>query len=228
MAIKVKSSYMNTEGITTQFTRAPGDHAVPTSGRHVEVFDDFHYSGKWESVLSAGCTLVGTAGTGVAITHDGNADGDDALIRGNCFWTPTQGKNFVWEARVKVALITDEYFFGMATHVVTGDAVAIANANCMGFQLDGDANLEAVVTSGTTPDDDDTTIDVVADTFYILRFEYDGDAHVLRSYVDGVLKNTVTSPALPVVPLAPVFGARATGSHACTLTVDYVYYKGEL
>ena len=236
------TSALNNLGTTVPSIRGPikrhatSDHyLVAQTGRHVEFFDDFMWSGTsdgggpWDPILASGSTIVGgTTERTIGLTFDGG-DNDENIIRGASAWyLPEEGKDFKMEMRLKVERIDGQIFFGMGTHGAIGEAVAIANANCLGFQLDGDANLEMVCTSGTTPADVDTTVDVVADSYIVATLEYDGTRDEIRTYVDGVHKTTTSNPTLPVVQLSPTIGGRAVSTTSPNITVDYVYILAEM
>ena len=237
------TSALNRIGTTVPAIRGPikriasSDHyLVPQSGRSVEFFDDFMWSGTsdgggpWDVILGAGCTIVGsTTDSAITLTFDGNADDDEVILRGASAWyTPAEGKDFKMEARLKVARSDGEIFFGMGTHVAIGEETAIADANALGFQLEGDLNLEMVCTTGSSAADVDTTFDASTDTYFVATLEYDGTRDEIRTYVDGVHKTTTSNPALPVVALSPTIGGRAVGTTSPNITVDYLYILAEM
>lgn len=132
-------------------------------------------------------------------------------------------RRLYFETKLKTTNVTADMFVGLA--YTSTDPHADAPQDYIAFGLTGDADIEigcgladsdAGAFSGT-----DSTVDIVADAFTTLAFEYDG-ATTVAFYVDGALAGTIADATVPVgTVLSPIFCIESNGA-AETLTVDYV------
>lgn len=187
----------------------------------------FHNGGSGSTVvMSSEDEPTGTA------TLTPNESGLDAAIE--LSGEPIQfnrSADAIYEARWKVsAVATANVFMGFAQ---TGVSVASGSAggietNAIGFVTQGDANLDVVTCNGTTETLEDSTSDIVADTYVVTTWKWHARSQTLRFYVNGVKKitqsvadgDTIPANATNMTLVCLVEGVGGTPD----LDVDYVLF----
>lgn len=177
-------------------------------------------------------TMVDGGGNGEVAITTGTSDDDsmDAQVNGEAFKIAS-GKTLVWEMRFKVEDVTlTDWFVGMAA---TDTTIIDATPDYIGFgNTDNAASVRAVngqnatgaiagssaATNGTLTD---TTVDLVNDTYVVVRFEVSETSKV-RFYVNGALKATHTTNLPDDVGLTPTFAIQAGSAAAEKITIDYI------
>lgn len=139
-----------------------------------------------------------------------------------CSFAVAAKRRLYFETRLKTANVTADMFVGLA--FTATDPHADAPQDYIAFGLTGDADIE--IGCGLADSDagdfsgTDSTVDIVADTFTTLAFEYDG-ASTVSFYVNGAAAGTIADATVPVgTVLSPIFCIESNGA-AETLTVDY-------
>lgn len=215
----------------------------------VVFFDDFVTGGKGTTVAGKFgstadtaewlCTLTNSAtpvigddepGGVLTITNAG-ADNDmvEMQLNGEMFKFAT-GKPLIFEARIKITDVSEtDFLIGLGITDTTPLAgwtdyacfhCADSSGNLsFGNAKDGSGGAVGSETSGATVTD--TGIDLVDDTFIVLRFETDGVSKI-KAFVNGVLKVTHTTNICDNETLTPTICVRNDGAVAQTLEVDYV------
>lgn len=202
-------------------------------------------TGNTETVMGRpvdGSTSAGAQG-GWAEFRTCNAD-DDALtaqLNGESFKLAA-GKKLWFETQFIIEDVSEtEVFIGLAdTGTDLYGAAGVGVNNHVGFILDGDGNLDFSIDEGGTQYKFDTTVDFVDGSMATLAtanvkhrcgFYWDG-LGVVRVYIDGVLKFTVTDDATTIlVPdgtcLSPGFTILTQGNTDEAIFIDYIYVAQE-
>lgn len=202
------------------------DLALSSESDPTGTFADTADRGEWLHVITTGgvAPIVQDNGDGgqVAFNCDGDAgDHSQIQLNGEAF-TFALGRRLIWESRLKFSNVTSDMAVGLSLSGTdlfeTPSAVGV-----FAFTLTADADLEyyADTTGGATPVTTDTGFDIIADTFHILSFEWDGVDEV-RMYADGasIAATTVNMPIGRA--LSPFFVVQSNGSELA-ITIDYIY-----
>jgi len=206
-------------------------------GAHV-FFDDFigtpdvsktALANQWLQTDETGTSVLGvqvanTNGGVVEFDTHTTDDSDVSIQLQGTSFVPEFAKTLYFETRLKVeGVALTQAFFGLALT----DATPVAGfpADFIGFTMATDADLEIRVlsTAGSDSGDLDTGIDVVADTFIVLAFEWDG-IDTVRFFADGAhVKSYSTVADIPTgIGLSPLLGIENNGTTAKKMTIDYV------
>jgi len=172
-----------------------------------------------------------------------NAD-DDALcaqLNGESFKLAAN-KKLWFETQFIIEDVSEtELFIGLAdTGTELYGAAGVGVNNHAGFMLDGDGNLDFSLDEAGTQYKLDTTVDFVDGSMATLAtsnvkhkcgFYWDG-LGVIKVYVDGVLKVTLTDDATTIlVPdgtcLSPGFTILTQGNTDEAIFIDYIYVAQE-
>ncbi len=177
--------------------------------------------------------MVDGGGNGEVAVTTGSTDNDsmDAQVNGEAFKIAS-GKTLSWEMRFKVEDITlTDWFVGMAA---TDTTIIDGTPDYIGFgNTDNGADIRAVngknqtagaVAGSSAPSGGsltDTGVDLVNDTYVVVRFEVTETSKV-RFYVNGNLKATHTSNLPDDVGLTPTFAIQCASGAAEKMTIDYI------
>lgn len=148
-------------------------------------------------------------------------------------------QNQIFECRMKVAVITTSsiaWFVGISEKtldLLSGTPGGVEK-RLIGFTAQGDANIDAMCGDGTSETIDDTTSDLVADTYVVLTWKYHAKTEQIRYYVDGVKKVTQSVQDGDLIPAnndkmtITIFADGHQSATAATdLDVDYILYAAE-
>jgi hypothetical protein len=142
-----------------------------------------------------------------------------AQINGEAFKCALN-RRIYFETRVKFTNATQDAFLGLAVAGAT-DPHASRPAGFIAFTLTADADIEyATGNASTATASADSGADIVAATWVVLAFEWDGIDKV-HFYVNGVRVATATATPPVGLPLSPVICVESNGA-AEALTVDYI------
>lgn len=141
-----------------------------------------------------------------------------AQVNGEAF-TMSLRRQMYFETRVKFTNVTQDAFMGLA--ISATDPHASRPAGFVAFTLTGDADIEyATGNASTATASADSSADLVANTFVVLSFHWDGISAV-TFYVDGV-KKAVSTATLPTgLALSPIMCVESNGA-AEAMFIDYV------
>lgn len=156
-------------------------------------------------------------------TNNKTGDIESLQLNGAPF-TPGSTARVYFEARVKfTTATTSKMLIGMCAR---GGARYTASGGGFFFRKDADAHLDAVSELSTSEDAQDTTVDLVDDTYVVLGILYELGSSV-KFYVNGTLKITVTdtNDIVTGVDLVPTLEVWANTSAVSTMTVDYVLVR---
>lgn len=148
-------------------------------------------------------------------------------------------KDAIFETRLKISSIatdTADCLVGLcetSPDLASGSAGAIEK-NLIGFFL-GEADIKAITGDGTSETIDDTTSDLVADTYVVLTWKWHAKSETLRFYVDGDRKVTqsvadgdrIPADATNLTIVIVCEQHAGTTANGVTLDVDYVLYAKE-
>lgn len=139
----------------------------------------------------------------------------------------------LFEIRMKVSAITSPtstWFLGLsqtALDLESGSAGAFDSSG-IGFMGIQDANILAICGNGTAETREDTTVDLVADTYVVLTWKWHAKSKQVRYYVDGAKKIT---QSLADSDKLPADGTNLTITLLCEghdtgalLDIDYVLF----
>lgn len=173
-------------------------------------------AGAGESTVAAG---VGGNGTLLITTDAAEDDGVSLQLKGEAFKLEAS-KPLYFGARVKISDATQsDFFIGLA---ITDTAILGGVTDSIGFtKVDGSTALAFVVNKNSTATTASSLYTVVADTYAIIEFYWDGAA--LEVFVDGL---SVATPAVTNLPddeeLTPSIEFLAGAAAAKTMNVDWV------
>ena len=169
-------------------------------------------------------------------TNDKASDSEEGQLNGTSFKLAV-GKELWFEAAFAIKDVSEcDFFIGLAAADTT---VMAGVADRVGFELNNDGNLDALVEQNTTQSSTDTTVDVedcaavanLAAKKVTVKFHWDG-VDTVRFYVDGVLKTTKTDNGSTIlipddVVLTPTICVKAASGAAQTAWTDYIEIHGE-
>lgn len=132
-----------------------------------------------------------------------------------------EGKKLQFTCRFKLSRVDGDFFAGL--YITDTDPVGGVSDGIYFRKLAAEAGLKLVVEKNAS----ETTVDVittlVADTWYIVEFYYDGEDDKIKAYVDRV---GAGSAALTNAPddedLAMSIAVQNGSANASTLTVDFI------
>jgi len=165
------------------------------------------------------------------VTNDASADSMELQLNGESFKLAV-GKKLWFAARFAIKDVSESNFFiGLAI----ADTTVMAGAtDRVGFEMNNDDNLDALVEQDSTESTSDTTVDLadcaaeanLAATAVDVSFYWDGVSAVLFS-VNGVLKTTKTDNGTTILipddeALTPTICINASSAAAQTCWIDYV------
>jgi hypothetical protein len=179
-------------------------------------------------------TMVDGGSAGAVEVTTGTSDDDsmECQVNGEAFKIAS-GKSLIWEMRFKIEDVTlTDWVVGLSasdTAIIDGtpDYIGFGNTdNAASIRAINGKNEVTGVCAGssaasTASNVTDTSSDLVADTYVVLRFEVEGTSKV-RFYVDGSLKATHTTNLPDDVGLTPTFCIQAGSAAAEKLTIDYI------
>lgn len=180
-------------------------------------------------------TTAAIGANGVLTFADATAS-EGAAIYGQKTVQLTEGKKFWMEARIRTDDVTDNNFtFGLSDLTATTnpeDLYTTTSANLIAFGLgDGDSNpkLLADKSNSGTSYQTQTTKSMVADTWHVLAFYYNGVG--LEAFVDGkrVMIWSSADTTIPTgVALAPFIShVNGNGAGGNLAVVDYIRFVSE-
>jgi hypothetical protein len=172
----------------------------------------------------------GAGGILADTTNNKANDANYAQLNGESFKTAI-GKPLYFEASVAINDVDKaDFFIGLG---IT-DTSPLTTTDRIGFQVDHDGNVDALVCQDSTESKTDTTVDVAdcaavanfAATKVKLAFYWDG-VDTVKFYVNDVLKVTKTDNATTIVipddeVLTPTIALLTTAAQVVTAFVDYV------
>lgn len=179
--------------------------------------------GDWLVSVDAGGTnpiIIDDGDGGVLQTVSDGDSGDrtNCQLNGESFYIQS-GRRCEFRCRCKFTNVTQDALIGLS--VATTDAHATASSDYIAFTLSGDADIQySVVTGSSGHDHTDTGADIVAATWVLLSFEYDGNGRV-NFYVDGNKKASTTSNIPEGKYLSPIFVLESNGATE-TMDIDYI------
>ena len=215
----------------------------------VVLFDDFlgdairspwNYVEGTDTTTADGAVVAGAAGGVLRLTagdSTGSMAADGAQLTSYLNWKAANG-DLVFEARVKLAVITDVSVFVGFTDLITLEAPIIAAASAdtlttnasdaVGFMFDTSMTTDKWWLTGVKADTDATaqnsTYAPVADTYETLRIELTaaGAVSFFRNGVQvGSLMTGAVTAATALTPTLSIFPR--TAAAGCLLDIDYVY-----
>jgi hypothetical protein len=214
----------------------------------LEMFDDFLWTTLGSgtnpySVVSAitngGAVTVETTATSndymgmiVASTGSSSSSGHAVIDFFNSVNKIRLGlKRIFFEARVEIpTLSTATQTFTVQAGLEDGNAAGLP-ANGVFFSYTHGTNggqWVGVCRSGSTSSPTNSTVAVVANTWYVLRAEINAARTVVEYYIDGVLIGTNNASNIPgtTAGMRPMFQIdKSAGTSARTLAADYMYLK---
>ncbi|HEX7787018.1 MAG TPA: LamG-like jellyroll fold domain-containing protein [Methylomirabilota bacterium] len=200
-----------------------------TAGAEASAYGKFSRvanNGEWLFVNEAGAATMpvpsddADGGWITAVTDANTSDDFSAQLNGEPFKLAA-GRNLYWEMKLKVSAVTVNALFGLALADAT--PFASAPAEYIAFRLSDGADIEFTCDTGSAaPAFVDSGVDIVADTFVVLAFEWIAGSSRIKFYVDGVHVGTKTTTIPLNQHLSPIFGLQTTTDAAKTLTVDYI------
>lgn len=233
------------------------DLALANESDPAAIFSEVADRGKWFVTIVDGAggnteTVMGRpvdAATGAgaqggwAEFRTCNADNDalTAQLNGESFKLAANKKLWFETQFIIEDVSESEIFIGLAdTGTDLYGAAGVGVNNHVGFILDGDGNLDFSLDEGGTQYKVDTTIDFVDGSMATLAtanvkhkcgFYWDG-LGVVRVYIDGILKLTLTDNAVAIlVPdgtcLSPGFTILTQGNTDEAIFIDYIYVAQE-
>ena len=158
-------------------------------------------------------------GGALLLTNDAGDD-DVVQLQSAEEWTKlTAGKQLWFEAKVKISDATQaDMFVGLAT---TDTSIIAGTTDCVGFRkLDGTTSLLSITEDNTT-ETTNTAATVVADTYLVLGFHWDGVSKV-KFFVNRSLTATHTTNIEQTNKLAVTLTLQNGEAVAKTMTIDYV------
>ena len=203
--------------------------------KYIAFFDDFlgYDLADWlittTEAAGAATELTINGHGGLLQITNGTADNDLDFLqwKGGTSSTPnetflfTAGKKAWFKARLKVSDATESEF---VVGLQITDTTVLAVTDGVFFQKDdGDALLDFHVEKNSTQTDATGIHTVVADTFLVVGFYYDG-VSAIKYYVDDVHKGTTVTTNLPDdEELTVSFGIQNGEAAAKVLTIDYIF-----
>lgn len=200
----------------------------------VVFFEDFVYPGTvssdafpgWTSTLvetGAGestVTLADASGGAMVITtDDAENDGVNVQLKGESFGFSTSQAATYFGARFKISDATQSDF--IAGLCITDTTLLGGMTDGVYFRkVDGSTAAEFVTEKDSSETATAAVLTVVADTYYIVEFYFDGSS--IEAFVDGtkVAQHTLTIPDDEL--LTPSFHFLSGEAAAKTMTVDWV------
>jgi len=165
------------------------------------------------------------------VTNDASADSMELQMNGESFKLAV-GKKLWFNASFAILDVSEtDFFIGLA---ITDTTVMTACTDRVGFELNNDGNIDALVEQNSTESTTDTTSDLadcaaeanLAAKSVAVGFYWDGVSSVYFT-VDGVLKVTKTDNATTIVipddeALTPTICVKAASAAVQTAWIDYV------
>jgi hypothetical protein len=195
--------------------------------KFLEDFDKY-VAGDWTiTEVGTGTRALTDADGGALLITNAAADNDGNFFnkKGESFKFET-GKALYFEARFKVSDATQSDF---VVGLQITDTTPLDVTDGIFFQKDdGDANLDFHAEKNSTASDLTAIHTVVADTYMVVAFYYDGSTAQINVFVDGAqvgyvpLTNVVDDEELTVS-----FGIQNGEAAAKTMTVDYIFVAKE-
>lgn len=229
----------------------PGGGLPMAGSGRVALFDDFlgdALLSPWGAFLGsdasgnvASVSVVAGAAGGVARLAGADSTGtmaaDGAQLTSFLNWTAANG-SLVFEARVKLAVITNVAVFLGFTDLITleapitsaasADTITTNATDAVGFMFDTSMATDTWWLTGVKNDVDavaqNTGFAPVAATYEVFRIEVaaDGTAYFYRNGVQvGTAMANALSPAIPLTPTFNIFPR--TAAFGTQLDVDYVH-----
>jgi hypothetical protein len=229
MASRITGPVKNTElsrGTREWFSNRP----VGTEPDIIEYMNDFLVAGDYsasdwvvtETDSSATQAIAAdVVGGALALVNSSTDDHVNQLQSAEEWFGLSPGKQAWFEIRVKCEKATQsEFFVGFCT---TDTDIWTATTDSVGFRkVDATASLTSLTEDNTT-ETTNTVATVVADTYMVLGFHYDGAGKV-KFFVDRSLAATHTTHIETTNNLALTISLKnGEGSSTTTLTVDYIY-----
>jgi len=158
------------------------------------------------------------------VTNDADNDSNSLQLNGESFKCAA-GKKMWFECKFKIDNAgLAEYFIGLA-EAVAGENID-APDDCIGFlnqDATSDETIKFVGDKATAQDLNDSSVDLVDDTFVTVGFFVDGVTSV-KAYIDGtyVAALDLASANIPIQALSPLVSVRNASAAASTLTIDYI------
>lgn len=222
-------------GISTDtVNQTLGNFGLPDPTEWVTYFNDFtnYVAGDWTStVIGTGAAAAGTGNGGTVVLTNSAADNDGVQLQlTSTPFVPVAGKKAFFKARFKVSDATQS---DLAIGLIVVDTTILGATAGDGvtdgifFQKDdGSTTLTVYCQKDTTTGQTSATATtLVADTYVVVGWAYDGKSSV-EVFVNDVKVATLdgSSTYLPnATSLTPSFAILNGEAAAKSLTVDYVF-----
>jgi hypothetical protein len=192
-------------------------------------FDDFfkYAAGDWTlTTVEAGAgsaTEALTPGVGgqLLITTDAADNDNDFYQRANEAFKFVSGKSLQFTMRFKLSRVDGDFMAGL--HITDTDPIGGVSDGIFFRKLAAEAGLSLVVEKNAAESTVEVIDTLVADTWYIVEFYYDGSDDKIKAYVDRTGAGSVPLTNAPDdEDLALSFGVQNGSANAQTLTVDFI------
>lgn len=186
----------------------------------------------WDAAQSGGVAVLVTGDA------DGTAANDGSQLVANCpIRLDEMSEPIVVEARIRIktAITTVSVFFGLTDNGSleepfsnSSDTITSNATDGAGFLYDTDATTDqwwGVAVDSDTDDAGNATLGVAptADTWQVLRMELEPDGSIVRFFVDGDLKLTLSGGGCgPDVALYPTLFACSTTTTSKSVDIDWI------
>lgn len=131
------------------------------------------------------------------------------------------GKKLQFTCRFKLSRVDGDFFAGL--YITDTDAAGGLSDGIYFRKLAAEAGLKLVVEKDAAETSTTVITTLVADTWYVIEFYYDGSSSKIQAYVD---RTGAGSVALTTVPddedLALAIAVQNGSANASTLTVDFI------
>lgn len=192
-------------------------------------FDDFfkYAAADWTlTTVEAGAgsateALLAGPGGLLLVTNDAADNDSDMFQQPTEMFKYVAGKKLQFTCRFKLSRVDGDFFAGL--YITDTDPAGGVSDGIYFRKLAAEAGLSLIVEKNATETAVVVIETLVADTWYIVEFYYDGVDDKIKAYVD---RTGAGSAALTNAPddedLALSFGIQNGSANASTLTVDFI------